>query len=265
MAGIKVIMNGAMGKMGRAVSAGLCNEGDIELVAAIDVKTSETDYGFLCGIEPLGFSVSSDLAAAIKQHKPDVIVDFTNPQAIMANIYNAVSLRVPIVVGTTGFTPADLTKIKGWCNEYDTAVFVAPNFALGAVLLMRFSKEAARYLPNVEIIERHHDQKLDAPSGTAVTTMEMISEVREVLSQGNAQEFERINGSRGGDYQGMRVHSVRLPGYVATQEVIFGGVGQVLTLRHDAISRESYLHGVALAARKISDLNGLVQGLEALL
>lgn len=259
---IKVLMNGASGKMGRAIAGGLSREEDMELVAAVDVKGTGADAGLLWGGEPSGVLLQSDLNKALAEAHPQVMVDFTNPQAVMKNIYAALSHKVAAVVGTTGFSDADFAQVRAWCEEFQTPVFVAANFAIGAVLLMGFAKEAAKYMPDVEIIELHHDQKLDAPSGTAVTTMEMISEVRAPHTQGNPQEFERVSGSRGGDFQGMRVHSVRLPGYVASQEVLCGGLGQILSIRHDALSRECYVPGVALAVRKILTLRGLTTGLE---
>jgi 4-hydroxy-tetrahydrodipicolinate reductase len=261
---IKVLMNGAMGRMGKVISAGLAADNRIELIAAVDTKTVDTDYGYVCGINPLGFGVETNLKKAIKMHKPDVVVDFTSPKAVLKNVFMAVSLNTPIVVGTTGLKAEDYTQIEEWCKEYNTAVFVAPNFALGAVLLMKFAAEAAKYMPHVEVIERHHDKKVDAPSGTAVRTLEMISANRPAMAQGNPQEFESIDGSRGGEYEGMRVHSVRLPGYMATQEVVFGDLGQVLCLRHDALTRECYIPGVLLAVTSIMQQEGLVVGLENL-
>jgi len=262
---ITVLVNGATGKMGRAMAAGLYQEQDIQIVGAVDVKGAGMDFGIICGLEANGLAVTSDLVKTIEAKKPQVMVDFTNPQAVMKNIYTALSHGVATVVGTTGFSPADYRQVEAWTEEFHTPVFVTANFSIGAVLLMRFAKEAAVYMPEIEVIEMHHDQKLDAPSGTAITTLEMVSQLREPHVQGNPQEFEKINGSRGGDYQGMRVHSVRLPGYVASQEVLCGGVGQVLSLRHDALSRECYIPGVVLAVRKIISLQGLVHGLESIM
>lgn len=264
---IRFLMNGAAGKMGRALSAGLSARGDMRVCAAVDTKQAEVDYGFLCGMGELGFGLETNLAAAIERTKPAVVIDFTNPAAVMRNIKCALSCHTPIVVGTTGIEAADFAQIAKWCEEYQTAAFVAANFALGAVLMMRFAVEAAKYMPQVEVIERHHDQKLDAPSGTAVSTLEQISAVRRPAVQGHSQEFERLPGSRGAEVDGMRVHSVRLPGYVATQEVVFGAAGQVLCIRHDAMSREAYVPGVALAVQKILTFapGTLVRGLESLL
>lgn len=264
---IKILMNGAAGKMGRALAAGLSARGDMRVCAAVDTKEAAVDYGFLCGMGELGFGLETDLAAAIRRTKPDVVIDFTNPAAVLRNIKYSLGCHTPIVVGTTGIEPADFQQIAKWCADFQTSAFVAANFALGAVLMMRFAAEAAKYMPQVEVIERHHDQKLDAPSGTAVATLEQISAVREPAPQGHAQEFERLPGSRGAVVDGMRVHSVRLPGYVATQEVVFGAAGQVLCIRHDALSREAYVPGVALAVQKIRDFapGTLVRGLESLL
>jgi len=144
-------------------------------------------------------------------------------------------------------------------------VLVAPNFAIGALLLMRFAKEAARYFPHAEIIELHHNQKADAPSGTAIKTAELMLDEQDAFGVGNAPETEKLKGARGAEFGGIRIHSVRLPGLVAHQEVLFGGLGQILSIRHDSLSRESFMPGVMLAVRKAMDLQGLVYGLEHLL
>ena len=265
MGRIKILLNGAGGKMGRSMSAGIMAEKDMEIVAAVDLKGVGGDLGLLAGNEPNGLPISEDLSAAILKAKPEVMVDFTSPQAVLNNLRIALPFSLPCVVGTTGLNEQELAEVDALARAHSAAVFFAPNFALGAVLMMRFAQEAARYFPHAEVIERHHDQKLDAPSGTAVTTLELMARERQEIAQGAAQEFERLAGARGGNYQGMRVHSVRLPGYVATQEVVFGAEGQLLTIRHDAINRDCYLPGLLLAIRKINSLSGLVVGLEKLL
>ena len=169
------------------------------------------------------------------------------------------------MVGTTGLTEEQKAAIKAAADENDTPAFIAPNFAIGAVLMMLMSRMAAKYMPDVEIIELHHDNKLDAPSGTAVQTAAMIAEVREAHAQGHPDEEEKIAGARGAEYEGMRIHSVRLPGYVAHQEVIFGGLGQTLTIRHDSLNRASFMPGVVLAAKKVRELTSLTVGLDKLL
>lgn len=262
MTELRVLVNGAAGKMGKAIGGGIdCQEG-MKVVAAVDVKLEGSDFGLLCSSKPTGTLVDTDLNRAILKSKPDIMVEFTNAQAALKSVRMALQNKVACVVGTTGLNPQELEEMERLALEHDTPVFVASNFALGAVLMMRFAKEAARHFPHVEIIESHHDQKMDAPSGTAISTLEAISQAREAFPQGAANEFEKIEGARGGEYQGMRVHSVRLPGYVATQEVIFGGLGQRLSIRHDSISRESFLPGVLLALEKVRGLKGLVCGLE---
>ncbi|MGI5891497.1 MAG: 4-hydroxy-tetrahydrodipicolinate reductase [Bacillota bacterium] len=265
MARIRVLVNGATGKMGRVMSAGIAKQPDMEIVSAVDVKLAGLELGNLCGIEPLGIAIEEDLAKAIEKNKPDIMVDFTNPQAVMKNVQIALPLKVACVVGTTGLSQTEMTEVERLTKEYDTPAFFAANFALGAVLMMRFAQQAAVYFPHVEIVEKHHDQKIDAPSGTAIATLEMIAKEREVFVQGMANEFEKIPCSRGGDYQGMRVHSMRLPGYIASQEVVFGAPGQILTISHEAMSRESFLPGVLMAIRKVLSLNGLTFGLESIM
>ncbi|MGF7185738.1 4-hydroxy-tetrahydrodipicolinate reductase [Desulfitispora alkaliphila] len=262
---IKVVVTGATGKMGLEALNTVIDADDLELVGAIDVKHAGMDVGYLVGVKPIGVQVNEDLATVLKEEKPDVMVDFTNPQAVLKNIKTALEHKVSPVVGTTGLTDSELEEIQQESKTNNTSVFIAPNFTIGAVLMMRFAKEAAKYMPHVEVIEQHHDEKLDAPSGTALKTIEMISEEREALRQGNINEYEKIPGCRGGEHQGMRVHSVRLPGLVAHQEVIFGGQGQTLTIRHDSISRDSFRPGIALGIRKVKSLKGVVIGLENLI
>lgn len=258
---IKVIVCGACGRMGRTVLNAVYNDADLELVGAVDVKAG-ADVGTLLGCEDTGMIVSNDLQAVIDQTKPDVMVDFTQPAVVKGNAAVALKNKVCPVIGTTGLSDSDKAEISGWCKENQTGAFIAPNFAIGAVLMMKFAVEAAKYMPHVEIIELHHDQKLDAPSGTALGTAELIQKVRKSMQQGHPDEFEKVAGARGANVDGIHVHSVRLPGYVAHQEVIFGGLGQTLTVRHDSISRESFMPGVVLACKKVTALHELVIGLE---
>lgn len=265
MGNLKILINGASGKMGRAMGGGISQEPDLDIAAAVDVKGDGADFGLMCGLEPMGVYLENDLGKAILRTKPDIMVVFTHPQAVVKSVRIALTNKVACVIGTTGLNQQELDEIKNMTAEYATPVFIAPNFALGAVLMMRFAQEAAKYFPHAEVIEYHHDQKLDAPSGTAVATLEKIAKVREIFAQGDNNEFEKIPGSRGGDYQGMRVHSLRLPGYVATQDVIFGGIGQRLVIKHDTISRESFLPGVLMAVRKVLELEGFVSGLDSIM
>lgn len=259
---VRVLVAGALGRMGREVVRAVCAEPDMTVAGAVDRAPGEADGGV---------AVSDDLAAALSADpRPAVMVDFTVPEAALPNIRQALAAGVVPLVGTTGLGPADLDEVRGLCARHDTAALVAPNFALGAVLLMRFAAEAARYLPDVEIIELHHEKKLDAPSGTAARTAELIAEARTqaAASAEPAGAFEKFVGARGGRAAGdVRVHSVRLPGFVASQEVLFGAPGQRLSLRHDSIDRASFMPGVVLAIRRASQLPAgqLMVGLENLL
>jgi 4-hydroxy-tetrahydrodipicolinate reductase len=262
---IKVIVCGAYGKMGREVLKAVHNDKELTLVGAVDINSTGVDAGELIGASKLGVLTGNDLNQVIQETKPDVMVDFTNPASVMANIRVALEKGVRPVVGTTGLTEEHVTEVQKLCQASKLGALIAPNFAIGAILMMKMAQEAAKYLPDVEIIELHHDQKLDAPSGTALRTAELITEVRGQHRQGHPDEFEKLTGARGGEFSGIRLHSVRLPGYVAHQEVIFGGLGQTLTIRHDSISRESFMPGVTLACKKVVSLNGLVFGLEHIL
>lgn len=261
---VKVLVSGANGRMGREVVQAVSKDPECEIVATVDIKSTWEDIGEILG---LGKSVrmESDLTVAIQTHNPQVMVDFTHPKAVVGNIMTALKHGVIPVVGTTGISDADQQLIQKYCEEHDATCFICPNFSIGAVLMMQFAKEAARYLPHCEIIEMHHDQKLDAPSGTALLTAKVVAGEREPISQGHPDEEEKIDGARGANFEGLRIHSVRLPGFVAHQEVIFGGVGQILTLRHDSISRDSFMPGVVLACKKIVGRKGLVIGLDKLL
>ena len=255
---IRVLVNGALGRMGSEVCKKVYSEADLALVGAVDIKEGVVALGD-------GVKVTTDLVAAINEVKPDVVVDFTRPDVVMGNLRKMLPLGVHVVVGTTGFSDADLKEVDELAKAHNTALVIAPNFALGAVVMMKLACEAAKYFPHVEIIEKHHDNKLDAPSGTAIITAQKIAEVRKAMQQGNPNEKETMPGARGADYEGMKIHSVRLPGYVASQEVIFGGQGETLKISTDPVNRECYMPGVALGCRKICDYTGLVYGLDKLL
>ena len=259
-----VIVNGACGRMGQAVLKAVQEADGLELVGAVDIKGG-ADTGSLVGLSANGILVETDLEALLARKKPEVMVDFTRPDVVFGNVMTALAHKTSPVVGTTGLSDEQKAEIAKAAEANDTPAFIAPNFAIGAVLLMVMSLQAAKYMPDVEIIELHHDKKLDAPSGTAIQTAAMIAEVRKAHKQGNPDEFEKLEGARGADYEGMHIHSVRLPGYVAHQEVIFGGLGQTLTIRHDSMNRESFMPGVVLAAKKVRSLKGLTVGLDKLL
>ncbi len=260
----KILVSGACGRMGRAVLKAVVDDTELTLVGAVDVHGG-ADTGELAGLAKNGIIVETDLSAALSRLRPDVMIDFTRPDVVFQNVLTALSHKVSPVVGTTGLTDAQKEEIRRTAEANDTPAFIAPNFAIGAVLMMLMSRMAAQYLPDVEIIELHHDNKLDAPSGTAVQTAAMIAEVRAQHVQGHPDEEEKIAGARGAQYDGMRIHSVRLPGYVAHQEVIFGGLGQTLSIRHDSLNRESFMPGVVLAAKKVRGLKSLTIGLDKLL
>lgn len=262
---IKVVVAGAGGKMGREVVKAILEDKQLELVGAVDVREKGTDLGVLVGKPPLGQIINSDLETLLKETQPEVMVDFTNPQSVLRNLHLALAHQTYAVVGTTGLAPGDLAEVEKKAQAKKLGVFIAPNFALGAVLLMKFAKEAVQHFPHVEIIELHHDQKLDAPSGTSLRTADLLKEIRPAFKQGASNEYEKIPGARGADVNGMRIHSVRLPGFIAHEEVIFGASGQVLTLRHDSINRECFMPGVLLAIHKVLNIEGLVIGLENIL
>ena len=261
---IKVLVNGACGRMGQAVLAAVLDDAELELAGAVDVRGG-ADVGELLGRGANGIVVETDLGAALDGKKPEVMVDFTRPDVVFDNVMTALRNKVSPVVGTTGLSVEAREEIRKEAEKQGTPAFIAPNFAIGAVLMMLMARQAAKYMPEVEIIELHHDKKLDAPSGTAVQTAAMIAEVRKAHAQGHPEEKEKLDGARGAEYEGMHIHSVRLPGYVAHQEVIFGGLGQTLTIRHDSMNRESFMPGVVLACKKVKSLRGLTIGLDKLL
>ncbi|HHT27336.1 MAG TPA: 4-hydroxy-tetrahydrodipicolinate reductase [Firmicutes bacterium] len=261
---LRVLVNGAGGRMGKEVVKAVCRAADMELVAAVDPACAGQDIGVAAGLGELGVVVDADLAQAIQRVQPERVVDFTMPSTVAANARTVLSAGVHLVIGTTGLLEQDLQKLDALAREQRVGVVHAPNFALGAVLMMRFAREAARFFPGVEIIELHHDKKRDAPSGTAIKTAEMIKEVWRKPEAGVVEEL-KLAGARGSDFAGVHIHSVRLPGLIAHQEVLFGGPGQTLTIRHDSMDRESFMPGVLLAIRKVADFQGLVYGLEHLL
>jgi len=260
---IKVIIAGPRGRMGSEAVKLVNNTKQFELLAAVDYKHDGMMLNDLQGFSFLhNVPVYGSLEKCLQNVEADVLIDLTTPEVGMHHARTALHYNVRPVVGTTGFTKNDLDELEKTCQEKELGCIIAPNFALGAVLMMKFSQMAARYFPDIEIIEMHHDQKLDAPSGTAVKTAEMISAVRETKSQGHPNEKETIAGARGAEYDGMHIHSVRLPGLVAHQQVLFGSEGQTLTLRHDSYNRGSFMSGVKIAVETVMNLSTFVYGLE---
>ncbi|MFA4857821.1 MAG: 4-hydroxy-tetrahydrodipicolinate reductase [Candidatus Margulisiibacteriota bacterium] len=265
MVKIKVIVNGALGRMGAETAKAVSQEEDLDLVAVCDVKIENLPYQDVVKEVKRELVIQKDLADTIKTNHADVVVDFTLPHAALANVKTILESGAHAVVGTTGLTPVDLDTIKKLCAKTGRNCLVAPNFAIGAVLMMKFARAAAHYMPEVEIIEMHHDQKADSPSGTAIKTAELILEDLHQIKKAKRKEIENIKGARGANLKGINIHSIRLKGFVASQEVIFGGLGQTLKIRHDSINRESFMPGVILAIRKVKKIRGLVYGLENLL
>ena len=259
---IRVGVMGAGGRMGREICRSVVAEEGLELVAAFDRSYQGMEIGALIGIPVEGVLVETDLDKLLDTVQIDVMIDFTVADAMRVNVPKVLKKGIAVVTGTTGLSPEERAEMGKIAEANNTSMFHAANFAIGAVLMMKFAAEAAKYMPYAEVIELHHDKKLDAPSGTAVTTLAKIAENRAPMRQGMEDEYEKIPGARGGEYEGMRVHSVRLPGFVASQEVIFGGLGQTLTIRHDSISRESFMPGIMLAAKKVQGWKGLLEDLE---
>lgn len=262
---VKVLVIGALGKMGSEVVKTLVNSEKLELVGAVDINEVGSDIGSVLGLKETGVKICSNLEEAIRESKCDVMVDFTNPHLVYNNIMVSLKEGINCVVGTTGLKDSEIEEIKRISQEKKLGVLWATNFSIGAILMMRFSKEAAKYFPDVEIIEYHHENKLDAPSGTALTTMNLIKEVRSAHIQGQKDEKEFLPGARGGDLEGMKVHSVRLPGFVASQDVIFGDNGQSLKISHNTINRGCFMEGVALSCEKIINEVGFIDGLDNLI
>jgi 4-hydroxy-tetrahydrodipicolinate reductase len=248
---IKVGVLGAQGKVGRAVCDAVeeaqRTDGDLELVARIDVD---------------------DDPQALVDAGVEAVVDFTHPDAVMGNLEFCVEHGIHAVVGTTGFDADRLDILRGWLEKSDgTGVLIAPNFSIGAVLMMRFAAEAARFYESVEIIELHHPDKADAPSGTSRRTAELIAAARADAGLGPVPDATStgLEGARGADVEGIHVHGLRVRGLVAHQEVVLGGVGETLTIRHDSLDRVSFTPGVLLGLRRIGERPGLTVGLEELL
>ncbi len=259
---VRVGVVGAAGRMGSEVCRAVDAASDLELVAAIDPFRAGERLGDVVGLDR-DLTIAEGLDA-LTAAGCDVAVEFTGPATVGANLVGILERGIHAVVGATGIADGDLARAAAAAADGPANALLAPNFAIGAVLLMRFAEEAARHLPHVEIIELHHDRKVDAPSGTALRTAELIAGARSQVPDAPMGD-DAHPGARGAEHDQVRVHSVRLPGLVAHQEVIFGGEGQTLTLRHDSLDRTSFMPGVLLACRRVPELDGLVVGLEHLL
>lgn len=256
---IKVGVTGAMGKMGQEVVRAICEDDTLELVCAVDMNNIDAPVCPASGVR-----INGDLEAAIKMYNPDVMVDFTQPKYVYENAKICLENGVRPVIGTTGLSDEQIKELNTLSRTKGLGCLIAPNFSTGAVLMMMFAKQAAKYFDNAEIIELHHNQKKDAPSGTAIKTALMMAESGKMtFENGNCEETETIQGSRGGkSYSDIHIHSVRMPGYIASQEVLFGASGQIFTIRHDSMDRKCYMDGVKLAVKYIAQHNEFVYGLE---
>jgi 4-hydroxy-tetrahydrodipicolinate reductase len=258
---IDVIVTGARGRMGQEVVRAVSAESDMRVAAAVDPGEGAATVDDGKGGQ---IPIIANLHEALVGPHPRVLVDFTRPDAVEGNVRAALAASVDCVVGTTGI-PEGTWRILADGAPGETCLFVAPNFAIGAVLMMKMSEQAARFMPHAEIIELHHDRKLDAPSGTAMRTASLIAAARGEAPASPGKDTEVAEGARGAEVDGVHVHSVRLPGLVAHQEVLFGGQGQTLAIRHDSIDRTSFMPGVLLAIREVIDRQGFVIGLEELM
>lgn len=241
---------GANGKMGQEVIKAVNNTKDLNLVAKIDIKDGE-------------FASIKDAKESVKI---DILVDFTQPKSIYENALFCLNNGINIVIGTTGLADDQIEELKKLSEKQGLGCLIAPNFSTGAVLMMKFAQMASKYFDNAEIIELHHNQKKDAPSGTAVKTALMMASENTNFTTGNCQETETILGARGANsYNNIHIHSVRMPGYIASQEVLFGASGQILSIRHDSMNRECYMDGVLRAIEYVNKNHNFVYGLENIL
>ena len=275
---IPVLVAGALGSMGSEVIKAIKNSNNCELVSAIDTDKSKEgeDIGTLLGIDPLNIYLTSDfegsLCLASQNCRNDgvgrgaVLVDFTHPKVVYEHTRASIAYGVHPVIGTTGLTPEQVKDLSDFASKASIGSAIIPNFSVGMVLLQQAASTAANFYDHVELIESHHNRKADSPSGTCLKTAEMIEDVYKKFNPAIVDEFESLKGVRGGKREsGIRVHSIRNPGLVAHQEVIFGSAGETYILKHDTIDRKAYMPGVLLVVGKVRTLPGLVYGLEKLI
>ena len=263
MESITVLVNGALGKMGREVVAAISRTPELELVGGVDVKATQEQLALPDGSKEV--PLSPDLSVLLEICHPKVLVDFTIAEAAMSSARIALRQGVNVVIGTSGLSDDNLKEIGQLSKASKVGAVVAPNFALGSVVLLHLAKIAAKLFDHVEVIELHHHEKVDAPSGTALATAREMVKSRGKPFVYPITKKENLSGTRGGQVDGVAIHSVRLLGLMASQEVIFGAPGQTLSLRHDAISRECYMPGIILAIKEVVNRQGLVYGLDTLL
>lgn len=268
---IPVVVNGACGKMGREVVKAVSQAEDMVLVGAIDKNpaTNGEDIGDIIGCGPLEVPVTLDLEATLVMAQSQglsVMVDFTHPDTVYESVRAAIAYGVRPVVGTTGLSTPQIQDLAEFADKASIGCLLIPNFSIGVVLMQQAALQAAQYFEHVEIIELHHNQKADAPSGTAIQTAQMLASARPQYNPAQVKETEKLAGARGGTSdEGINIHSVRLPGLIAHQEILFGAPGQLYTLRHDTSDRACYMPGVLLSIRRVLPLKSLIYGLDKIL
>ena len=262
---IKVVVVGAAGRMGREILRAVSADTTFELVAAVGRSQIGTNIQTLAGGQVPDLSLEGDLVAALDRTQPNVMIDLSHHSVALEHARVATARNVAFVFGMTGISDAGLSEIESLCLASGVPGMYVPNFAIGAVLMMYFAEIAAKWLPNAEVIEFHHDRKEDAPSGTAMLTAEKIGRARTQAPTPLPTPLFKAEGARGGTVNGVPVHSIRLPGLLAHQEVIFGSPGETLTIRHDSLDRISFMQGVRLCAKTVGTLSGLTIGLDKLL
>ena len=261
MSTIDVLVHGATGKMGREVLSAIAGAPDIRTVAAVCRQDRGDSLSTPDGANPIPLFTS--LPDALESPKPQVVADFTNAAAALPATLAAAEAGISTVIGSSGLVEADFERLKTASDEHSVGILVVPNFAIGAVIMMQLAKRAAPYFQYVDIIETHHEAKIDSPSGTALALAQGVAEAGDFLR--NVSEKEPLAGTRGGELDGVGVHSIRMAGRSAHHEVVFGTTGQTFSLRHDTLGRDCYMPGVLLAIREVVKQKGLVIGLERLL
>jgi 4-hydroxy-tetrahydrodipicolinate reductase len=242
---IRIIVNGANGKMGQITVKTLLNDADFSVVGELNRR--------------------HHLADEIKKHQAQVVVDLTTAESVFQNTQTIINAGAHPVIGTSGLVKEQIQTLQQLCKEKKLGGIIVPNFSIGVVLMMKYAQEFAKYFPDIEIIEMHHAGKLDSPSGTALRTAELLADARIQQPVALKNTRETISGARGANYQNIPIHAVRLPGFVAHQQILFGGVGESVTLRHDTTDRQCFMQGMVLACKKVLGLNELVCGLENIL
>ena len=273
---VPVLVSGALGRMGSEVVNSVLNSPDCELVAAIDTnkKNNGENISQLLNLKKSDVLVSNDLEGSLCSISQDyrnekikpVLVDFTHPDSVYENTRSAIAYGISPVVGTTGLTPSQINDLAIFAQKANIGCAIIPNFSVGMVLLQQAASVAAKFYDNIELIEMHHNQKADSPSGTCIKTAEMIEEYPKKYNQNLVKETESLKGVRGGVRDsGLNIHSIRLPGLLAHQVVIMGSPGETYTIKHDTIDRKAYMPGVLQAIRKIGKFDSLIYGLEKLI